>query len=373
MKHTNIIQKFRPIAFAVASCAVSFGGLNLNAQASTLSLDYTCVYPLVEEQRLSVFVNADIPTHVNVGELTPAFQIDAVATINVGAWKGLSFVGTRTLVGTVQAQASISGPGLTLPLMVPMTIETVDVPQTEGTFDAIALGSTPPLVFAEQNRGIFEITIGDLMLEVEPRDINGNLTGIGQIQVECIVDPGQSQLLSEFQVGALVIEPIESFALVAAGESSLNGDRHTVDVVGSFDGQVESGNVSGNLELEAGSFITPFLGFLRIETDLAFEAASDVAGTFADGSLDAEVPVYVKATALRIRIFGIQIFSSSSDQCQTIEPVVINLESSQFSLLEGGQVSGSYYVGAFENCGGLKSIFTALLSGSVSTINLSLN
>mgnify|MGYP001367033434 FL=1 len=47
----------------------SFAGSALAAPVS-LELDYTCIFPVVEEQPVSVVINADIPDTAKTGELT---------------------------------------------------------------------------------------------------------------------------------------------------------------------------------------------------------------------------------------------------------------------------------------------------------------
>lgn len=171
----------------------------LFAGSASLTLDYTCVFPLLGEQPLEVDVLADMPESVPEGTPTGEFEIDATATVGEETWNGLYFVGGRTIGGETRADAHVSGPGLELPLAVPMSIPEQPIPDERDAFEVNAHGSTPSLVFNEP--GEVEISVGDLVMALAPVDANGALTGLGPFEAECVVNPGQDQVLHCLAVG----------------------------------------------------------------------------------------------------------------------------------------------------------------------------
>lgn len=172
------------------------------AATASLSLDYTCVFPMIEEQSLQVAIEAEMPEQVAVGEATGEFAIQATATASPEAWNGLYFVGGRTIEGVVDAEANISGPGLELPLTMPMTVAEQPMPDNGDNFQIDADGATPSLTFNEP--GEVTISVGDLVMLLEPRDANGALTGLGPFEAECAVDPNQDTTLHCMTVGDAV-------------------------------------------------------------------------------------------------------------------------------------------------------------------------
>lgn len=188
------------------------GGLLLSAGEAdavpvSASLNYTCVFPLIEEQPLSVDITSDMPAVIPPGQPTGAFQIQASAQVSAESWNGLSFVGTRWLAGQVAAQSSISGSGVSLPLTIPMDIAGQDLPTETGAFAVSASGSTPSLVFTSANTGEVEIRVGDLVMSLEPEDSNGNPTGLGNFESECTLNAEEDNLLHTLIVAAIPPDP----------------------------------------------------------------------------------------------------------------------------------------------------------------------
>ncbi len=190
--------KMRSILFALVALSPLLPG-GLSAGQTSLALDYACVFPLLGEQRLEVEVDGDMPRSVSVGEATGEFDIDAVATVSEATWNGIHFVGGRTMKGEALASVRIRGPDLDLSVEVPMSMPAQSIPDERGPFDVRARGVTPSLVFNEP--GEVEVSVGDLVLELEPVDANGELTGLGPFEAECRVEPGQDQLLHCLAVG----------------------------------------------------------------------------------------------------------------------------------------------------------------------------
>ncbi|WP_162136910.1 choice-of-anchor D domain-containing protein [Alcanivorax hongdengensis] len=183
------------------------------------NFDYTCVFPLLEEQAIKVHIDSDMPSTVTAGQSTGAFDIQATATVSTGAWNGLDFVGTHTLKGSVSASASVSATGLELPLTLPLSLEDRLLPDQAGPFTMSASGSTPALTFGPANAGDVTIRVGDLVLALAPQDNQGQPTGLGQFESECRLDAGQDGVLHRFTV---VVPPAHPQIDVSPGTLSFD-------------------------------------------------------------------------------------------------------------------------------------------------------
>ena len=94
-------------------------------------------------------------------------------------------MGSDTLSGQVDAHASVTGNGLSLPLVIPMEIAAQPMPDEQAS-SIVASGETPSLTFTSDNQGAVEMRVGNLVLNLTPRDDNANPTGLGDFQSECV-------------------------------------------------------------------------------------------------------------------------------------------------------------------------------------------
>jgi hypothetical protein len=194
--------KSRALGVATAVGAVGgivgiFGSGTAVADPVSLTLKYTCTFPRINAQSLSVKINPDVPASVGVGESARTFVIDAVATVGAATTQGLGLVGAKTLEGTVDAKASVVAPQGTIDLTVPIGMTKTAVP-VSGSFDVRATGTAPALTFSQPGQA--KITVGDLTLHLAPKDANGNLTGLGAFDSSCKEDAGQSNVLASFSI-----------------------------------------------------------------------------------------------------------------------------------------------------------------------------
>jgi len=81
------------------------------ASAATEVFDYSCVYPLISAQPLTLNIDVDIPTEVIVGESVPIIDIDIVANLLGQTAAGLAIVQGQTLEGNATLDVVITGPG----------------------------------------------------------------------------------------------------------------------------------------------------------------------------------------------------------------------------------------------------------------------
>ena len=142
------------------------------AQGATLSQTYSCLYPLIQSQPLSVDIDAAIPAEWEVNKLTPAFDIKATAVTNDTTWDGLNLVQAATIEGTATATSQITAPGFSLPLAVPVTVPVTNKPAQRGPITIVATGSTPPIAFPQTGDGT--ITVTALRMNLRAKMANGD-------------------------------------------------------------------------------------------------------------------------------------------------------------------------------------------------------
>jgi hypothetical protein len=173
----------------------------------SLNLDYTCTYPLIGTQPLSIVINSDMPESMPVGQSTGAFDLDVVATAKGNTWGGLNIVSATSIEGTATAYSNISGNNLSLDLQVPTNIANQAIPPQAGDFDLIATGQTPPLTFTESNVGDIVITVGNLDMALLARKADNSpvffaesdpTTGV--FPSICTMVAGQDNVLHTFEV-----------------------------------------------------------------------------------------------------------------------------------------------------------------------------
>ncbi|WP_176439750.1 Ig-like domain-containing protein [Haloechinothrix alba] len=255
-----------------------------NAETASLTLDYECPFPLIGVQQVEVEITANIPGEITVGEQSPRFDIDTVSTAPPEATEGLNLVGASTIEGEALAESYVDAPEATLDLEVPANIPVQDVPD-EGELIVEAFGEAPSLTFSEP--GDAQIGVGDLLLEMTPRDENGELTGLGTFESDCVQLPDQDNILAEIEI--LPDEPPE---VPVVGDHSFEVAQDevlSVEAPGVLEGaspedvdltaQVESGPSAGSVDVAAdGSFTyEPEEGFSG-EDAFSYSASYEVDG-----------------------------------------------------------------------------------------------
>ncbi|WP_326595750.1 DUF6801 domain-containing protein [Streptomyces sp. NBC_01803] len=191
---------------ALAASALVGGGLialagnSASADPASLTLNYTCPFPLIGTQPISVDISTDIPGTIEVNEMTPPIEIEAITTVNAKTHQGLKTVASTTIEGSAIAYSNIAAPGFDLPLEVPIEIPKQNIPPAPPytEFDITANGSAPEISFSEPGHG--EITVGDLLLTLTPRKADGTPTGLKTFESACTVVEGQDNVLAEFEV-----------------------------------------------------------------------------------------------------------------------------------------------------------------------------
>lgn len=187
-----------------ATAATAVVGLSapITAQAVpvSLTLKYTCNFPLMDPQPLTLTINSDIPTSVPLNTGTDPFVVTATAEVSAQANRGLHALETVSIEGTASAAAKVVNPpgGSNLSIRVPTTIEKTTLPAA-GAFTTKAAGATPRVFFFTAGESRIEVG-DDLILRLTPRLADGTIAGTDKFESECFQDPGQDKVLARIQV-----------------------------------------------------------------------------------------------------------------------------------------------------------------------------
>ena len=155
------------------------------------------------------------------------------------------------------------------------------------------------------------------------------------------------------------------------GTLPLNGSIATLlDIAsGTFEDDLEVLPTSGNFSIKL------LFSKINAAANVEFEQAEVTTGTLVNGKLTANSKLYVKVPKVAIKLGWLPVRIGGGSECQTREPINIELKSvegSNFSPATGGEVSGVYELGALENCGLLTSLLNQFMTGPGNTINLEL-
>lgn len=190
---------------AAAAAATAFVALPVllapaaaTAKPVSLSLQYTCTFPLMDPQPLTLQISSDIPESLPIGTAAGRFAVSAEAKVNDFAAHGLRALDSATIQGTAVAGATIVFPGgNTFEAVVNTDVPKMSIPSSGG-FTTSATGKTPSLTFDDP--GNTELRVNDLVLSLEPRLADGTLTGLDKFETECTRVPGQNNLLATIKV-----------------------------------------------------------------------------------------------------------------------------------------------------------------------------
>lgn len=175
-----------------------------SAAPANITLNYTCVYPLINGQDLTVAIEVALPDQAEVGVPTAPFDIEAISTVSANTTSGLSLIGAKTIEGKAISHVSVQAPQVNLAdVQVPVTVAKTPVPAS-GAFDIVATGQTPSLTFPEAGEGI--INIGALDLNMIARNAAGDPIALpggkpdGSFDAPCTLKPGQDTELARFPI-----------------------------------------------------------------------------------------------------------------------------------------------------------------------------
>ncbi|WP_424184599.1 DUF6801 domain-containing protein [Actinokineospora sp. G85] len=409
-------------AAALVATGLLLGSGSSSAVPVSLTLNYTCPFPLIGNQDIKAVITSDLPASVGIGEQTGKIAVKAVTTVSETATQGLTLVGAKTVEGSALAAATVAAPGITLPVNVPIAVEKTNVPAS-GAFDVNASGEAPSLSF--QQAGEAKITVGDLKLTLTPKTADGAETGLGTFESACTAKPGQDNLLHTFTIGggpgsttppppsssttppppssttppppssttppppssttppppsSTTPPPPSSTTPPPAGvkvnyaikgSTTLKNLGGPVPLSGTFnaDANLSAGTYVGDLKMNPTKGSFKVFGFLPSDANIKIVPVGQPSGTVKTGAITFDGKINVVLD--RLTLFGIPI--SEGDTCKTTAPSDLKLASTgNFDVLKGGQIKGNYALSSLDGCGFLTPIISALTQASGNTIDLTL-
>jgi hypothetical protein len=185
-------------AAAVATGVVVLAGAgNADAAPASLTLNFSCTFPLIGTQDLPVTISADLPDQATAGVATDPFPLSAAVAVNATADEGLTLVGATTVSGTASADSTLTDGATSIDVMVPLTVPSTPVPAS-GAFTATATGEAPSVTLP--NVGTATITVGNFSTTLTPLNAEGQPTSLGTFTSDCTQDAGQNNVLASFPV-----------------------------------------------------------------------------------------------------------------------------------------------------------------------------
>lgn len=361
-------------ATAVTMCTSASGGLLFAAAPAasainvSLTLNYTCPFPLLGYQPVQVTVAAQIPDALIAGHAA-AIPFTADVTVPASSTKGLAFMNTSTISGSARASATLKDGSLTLPLGLNLQIPSTPVPGS-GSFVVHASGQSPAFTLPP---GAVTIDVGSFVTALTPvQTQNGTTlpTAVGTFQSRCTVDPGQNTTLATFQVAPPSVAG--NYAVTGSAHFGAAGAEARLGpgtLTGSFDGAVAG--YSGDLELPPVDVSYTLLGFLPGTATFRFSASGKTTGAVTNGVLALDSPVVVGITDAAL--LGLPLVQSSSS-CQTTTPVDLSLSSGTgFRPAAPVALTGTFSLPAFGGCGMADGLLASWFSGGVDTVSEELN
>lgn len=252
-------HRHRLVLSTAVAAVLAVGASSANAEEVSVTVEHTCPLPLIGDTTLTSDVSTELPAAIEVGEETGDIPIDVETTIPENARQGLYLAGGRTLEGTAEADNTIA---LTdeedRDLVAVLDIPQSDIPGESGSFTVTASGSVESQSFDEAGDG--KITVGDMVLEQQVRNEDGDLVGdpVGEFTADCTLNEESDTLLHTFTVeeddnggvdepASIEVEPQElAFGETAPGDPLEDRSQSvTVSNTGDLDLGVNSVSIEG--------------------------------------------------------------------------------------------------------------------------------
>lgn len=172
------------------------------AHPVSLTLRYTCLSPaplFASDQPITVSIDSDIPSSLAVGAPSPKFVINTVTTGTATLTRIARLFGVRTIEGTSDANTTVVAPQGNIDVTVHLVIPRTTLPAS-GPAEVEATGTTPTRTFSQPGNG--RITVGDLILHLDPKNASGKSLLPTPATVSCKVDAEQNKVLALFDITA---------------------------------------------------------------------------------------------------------------------------------------------------------------------------
>jgi hypothetical protein len=164
----------------------------------SLTLDYSCPFPVIGPQVLRTAITAMLPERVEPGGPITTTDFVAVVTVPASTTGGLVFLGAATIEGTAVATVTNGAATTAIPgLRIPAT----PVPPA-GSFTVRASGPVPVVTALPQGPTV--LTVGPFSTTLTPRDAQRAATGLGTFTANCTLLPGRRAVLATVTRDAVI-------------------------------------------------------------------------------------------------------------------------------------------------------------------------
>ncbi|MFD9960824.1 fibronectin type III domain-containing protein [Amycolatopsis sp. NPDC058986] len=186
---------------------LAVGSGTSSAAQGELTQNYSCPFPLIGNQNVSVAVKTTQPSTIETGKLTPAIEITAVSNAGKTATDGLRLVGAETIKGTARATSTVTMPGTqgAMTVKVDADVPNQPIPAKGNDLVVNATGSAPALRFDQP--GTATLAVNGLQLEMTPLKADGTPTNLGTFTADCTPAPGQDTVLQTYTVTGPAVTP----------------------------------------------------------------------------------------------------------------------------------------------------------------------
>jgi hypothetical protein len=210
------------VVCVTALSVLTAGVASARAAETSLTLNYTCTFPLIGSQSVAATYGQDLPVSVTQG--VPNSPSAAAADIVVPAvvTRGLTLIGAATVSGFAVAVQSVTNGTARFGGPVRYTVPSMPVPAS-GAFTLHSTGTFPSVTYP--NAGTAQLTVGNLSLTLTPLDSKGKPTAFGTFTAPCTQVPGQSNVLGTFPVTAPL--PATKTVLTSSVNPSVQGQMVT--------------------------------------------------------------------------------------------------------------------------------------------------
>jgi hypothetical protein len=246
----SVSARFARLLAAVCVTALSVltvGAASARAAENSLTVRYTCAFPLIGSRSVTVTYGMDLPGSVMQGVPTSPSGATADITMPAVVTKGLALVGAATVLGSAASDQSVTNGTARFGGPVSYTVPSTPVPAS-GAFTMHARGTFPSITFP--NAGTADLTAGNLSLTLTPLTGRGKPTVLGTFTSACTQVPGQNNVLGTIPV--LVPVNATTTTVASSANPSVQGQMVT------YTATVRPAGVSGSVAFNDGG--TPVTG-----------------------------------------------------------------------------------------------------------------
>lgn len=165
------------------------------AAASSLTLTYTCSFPLIGSENTTVTISGNFPSSMREGTTT---TVSFTGTIDLPAnvTQAFNLVGATTVSGTASIALVQTEGAQIVSTSLPLTVPGTKIPAS-GVFPLTTAGN---LGLGPYSPGTVTITVGTVGLALTPLNASGQPTSLGTFSTNCTPNSGQNTTLATITV-----------------------------------------------------------------------------------------------------------------------------------------------------------------------------